>query len=189
MNTLDGKRVAILIADGFQDEEGVEPALYLRERGAEVLYVGMETGTVKGKNGRQEVEVDLVVEEADPESFDLLVVPGGSAPEALRLHEGILAFTRHCFDQGKPVAAICHGAQILISAGVLPGRTLTCVAGIRDDVRLAGARYVDKAVITDRNLVTSRTPADLPAFHEAMEGLLAPQPADSSSPATSSSAR
>jgi protease I len=139
---------------------------------------------VQGKNGRQEVEVDLAVEEADPGSFDLLVVPGGAAPEALRLHDGILAFTRHFFDHGKPVAAICHGAQILISAGVLPGRTLTCVAGIRDDVQRAGARYVDKAVIVDRNLITSRTPADLPAFHEAMEQLLAPQPADS--PASSS---
>jgi len=181
MNTLENKRVAILIADRFQDEEGVEPAAYLRERGAEVLYVGMAKGTAKGKNGRQKVEIDLAVEEADSESFDLLVVPGGAAPEALRLHDGILAFTRHFFDHGKPVAAICHGAQILISAGVLPGRTLTCVAGIRDDVRLAGARYADKAVIVDRNLVTSRTPADLPAFHEAMEQLLVSQPVDSSS--------
>jgi len=175
MNTLEGKRAAILIAENFQDEEGVEPAAYLRERGAEVVYVGMKTGKVPGKYGRQEVEVDLAVEDADPESFDLLVIPGGAAPEALRLHEGILAFTRHFFDHGRPVAAICHGPQVLISAGVLAGRTVTCFAGIRDDVRLAGARYRDKEVLVDRNLVTGRTPADLPAFHEAMEQLLVPQ--------------
>jgi protease I len=175
MNALEGKRAAILIAEKFQDEEGVEPAAYLRERGAEVVYVGMKAGTVGGKYGRQEVEVDLAVEDADPAGFDLLVIPGGAAPEALRLHDGILAFTRHFLDHGKPVAAICHGPQILISAGVLAGRTVTCFAGIRDDVRLAGARYRDKAVVVDHNLVTSRTPADLPAFHEAMEQLLVPQ--------------
>lgn len=182
MSTLEGKRAAVLVADRFHDEETVDTAGYLRERGAEVVYVGMKTGRVEGKNGRQEVEVDLAVEEADPEGFDLLVVPGGGAPEALRLHEGILAFTRHFFDHGKPVAAICHGPQVLVSAGVLAGRTLTCVAGIRDDVRLAGARYRDQPVIVDRNLVTSRVPDDLPAFHEAIAELLAPQ---ESAPASS----
>lgn len=169
---LAGKRAAVLIADKFQDEEGVAPPAYLREYGMETVFVGLATGTVTGKHEREEIVVDLAVADAEASEFDLLIIPGGGAPEALRLDPAILDFTRRFLDEGKPVAAICHGPQVLISAGVLPGRSITCFAGIRDDVRLAGARYRDKPVVVDRNLVTSRMPGDLPAFNQAILALL-----------------
>jgi protease I len=173
MSVFEGKRAAVLIADRFQDEEGVEPVLFLREKGMEASYIGLEPGTAKGKNGRQEVRIDQTIAEADPDAFDLLIIPGGAAPETLRLDEAVLAFTRRFFEAGKPVAAICHGPQVLISAQVLPGRTVTCYRGIRDDVKLAGARYRDKKVVVDGNLITSRIPGDIPAFNEAMARVLA----------------
>ena len=169
---LAGKRAAVLIADRFQDEEGVAPPAYLREFGMETVFVGLAPGTVTGKHEREEVVVDLAVADAEASEFDLLIIPGGGAPEALRLNPAVLDFTRRFLDEGKPVAAICHGPQVLISAGVLPGRSVTCFEGIRDDVRLAGARYRDKPVVVDRNLVTSRVPGDLPAFNQAILALL-----------------
>lgn len=168
---LAGKRAAILVADGFQDEEAVGPAAYLRELGMETVFVGIEPGTVTGKYEREEVAVEVAAAGTEASEYDLLVIPGGGAPETLRLDPAVLDFTRRFFEAGKPVAAICRGPQVLISAGVLPGRTVTCLAGIRDDVRLAGARYRDKPVVTDRNLVTSRVPDDLPAFNQAIVAL------------------
>lgn len=173
MNALEGKKAAVLIADRFQDEEGVEPVAFLREQGMEVTYIGLETGTVQGSGGHQEVEITRKVSETDPDEYDLLLIPGGHAPEVLRLDETVLEFTRRFFEDTKPVAAICHGAQVLISARVLPGRTVTCVPGIRDDVQLAGARYVDRPVVVDRNLVTSRIPKDIPVMNEAILRVLA----------------
>ena len=101
-------------------------------------------------------------------NFDFLVVPGGKSPEKLRLNKRILGFVKDFDTQGKPIAAICHAGQVLASAGIVKNRTLTCVAGIRDDMINAGAHYVDHAVVTDRNLVTSRIPSDLPEFARAM---------------------
>ncbi len=170
---LEGKRAAVLIADGFQDEEGTETTAYLREHGMEVVTVGLAPGTAHGKHGRAEVAVDREVAEVSAQDFDLLVIPGGAAPEKLRLSDDVLAFTRRFFEDGKPVAAICHGPQVLISAKVLAGRTVTAFEGIRDDVQLAGARYRDKPVVTDGNLVTSRKPADIPAFNDAIAALMA----------------
>jgi protease I len=178
MSDLQGKRAAVLIADNFQDEEGVETTAFLRERGVEVSYIGLKPGTVKGKYGRQEVEVGMTIADADPDDFDLLIVPGGAAPETLRLDSAVLDFTRRFFEEGKPAAAICHGPQVLISAQVLPGRVVTCYAGIRDDVQLAGARYFDKEVVVDRNLVTSRKPKDIPGFNEAILGVLVGETAE-----------
>lgn len=169
------KRALILIAPNFQDEEVTEPAAFLEELGMEVVLAGLEKGTLAGKNGRASVEVETTVDEISSEDFDLLVLPGGAAPETLRLHDRVLELTRSFFElPGRVVAAICHGPQILISAQVLPGRTLTCYAGIRDDVRLAGARYVDKKVHVDGRLITSRIPDDIPAFNEALAAALFP---------------
>jgi protease I len=179
---LRGKRAAILIAGKFQDEEGVGPAAYLRDLGMDTVFVGIEPGSVTGKYEREEVEVDLAVADAEASEFDLLIIPGGGAPETLRLNPAVLAFTRRFFDDGKPVAAICRGPQVLISAGVLPGRTVTCLEGIRDDVRLAGARYRDKPVVVDRNLVTARVPDDLPAFNQAILALLTASASPSEAP-------
>jgi protease I len=176
MSGFKGKRAAVLIADRFQDEEGVEPVRFLKEKGMDSSYIGLETGTAKGKYGRQEVRIDQTISEADPDAFDVLIIPGGAAPETLRLDEAVLTFTRRFFEARKPVAAICHGPQVLISAQVLPGRTVTCYQGIRDDVKLAGARYRDKKVVVDGNLITSRTPDDIPAFNEAIARILAGEP-------------
>jgi protease I len=175
---LSGKHAVVLLADKFQDEEGVETTAFLREHGMEVVTAGVKPGPAEGKYGRQTVEVERAVKELDAGEFDLLVIPGGAAPETLRLDEDVLAFARSFLDEGKPVAAICHGPQVLISARVLPGRTVTCYAGIRDDVQMAGARYVDKTVQVDGNLVTSRKPSDIPAFNKAILELLTGTPAE-----------
>ena len=113
----------------------------------------------------------MPIDEASSKYFDFLVIPGGKSPERLRLNDRILRFVKDMDAQGKPIAAICHAGQVLASAGIVKGRTLTCVAGIRDDMINAGARYVDQAVVTDGNLVTSRVPSDLPEFARAMMDL------------------
>jgi protease I len=173
MGKLDGMRAIVLVADGFQDEEVSEPTAFLRAEGMDILHAGVKPGTARGQHGRHEVEVETAAVAADPDEFDLLLIPGGSAPERLRVDDGVLQFVRAWFEAGRATAAICHGPQVLISAGVLAGRTVTCFAGIRDDVRLAGARYRDKTVVVDGRLVTSRVPDDLPRFNEALLGVLA----------------
>lgn len=172
MSQLDGKRVAMVLAPGFEDSEAIEPKNYLESRGAQVTVIALEPGTVEGKKGAT-LPVDTTFEDAAVEQFDALVIPGGSAPERLRIHDAPVAFTREFVESGKPVASICHGAQLLISADVLKGRTVTCVAGIRDDVENAGATYVDEALVEDGNLISSRVPSDLPQFNEAIARSLA----------------
>jgi protease I len=120
---------------------------------------------------------DKTFDEVTVEEFDLLVIPGGGSPENLRIDDRAVAFTRRFVETGKPVAAICHGPQLLISADVLRGRTVTCVKKIRDDVKNAGATYVDEPLVIDGNLITSRVPADLPQFDEAIARALATVPA------------
>ncbi|MDI3339951.1 MAG: type 1 glutamine amidotransferase domain-containing protein [Sphaerobacter sp.] len=172
MGQLDGKRVAMVVAPGFEDSEAIEPKRYLEERGATVTVIGLERGTVEGKKGAT-LAVDATFDEVSVDQFDALVIPGGGSPERLRIHDGPVAFARAFVESGKPVAAICHGPQLLISADVLRGRTVTCVAGIRDDVKNAGATYVDQALVEDGNLITSRVPSDLPQFNEAIARALA----------------
>jgi len=163
------QRAVMVVANGFHDEEAAETVAYLKDHGVDVKVTGIKKGEVTGKHGRQTLSIDTPVADLNPEDFIALFLPGGTAPEALRLDDDVLSFTRRYFErEGAVVGAICHGAQILISAGVLAGRTLTCYEGIRDDVRLAGARYQDKKVVTDGRLVTSRTPKDIPAFNEAL---------------------
>lgn len=168
MSHLSGKRVAILVADGFEQSELLEPLRVLRKHQAEVDIVSPADGKVQGFehfDKGQQVEVDVPLAEADAADYDALVVPGGLFnPDALRVEQPALAFTRAFFDAGKPVAAICHGPWVLANAGVLEGRTLTSVPNIRKDLENAGARWVDDEVVVDNGLVTSRTPEDLPAF-------------------------
>lgn len=167
------KKLVMLVADKYQDEEVSQPLAFFRERGAEVTVAGIEKGRVEGKYGRHSIQVETLVWELNPADCDALLIPGGSAPERLRLDERILDFTRAFFTRaGRVVGAICHGPQVLISADVLRGRHVTCYEGIRDDVKLAGARYEDREVIVDGKLVTSRKPADIPAFNLAILGLL-----------------
>jgi len=176
MAELTGKRVAMVLANAFEDIEACDPKRYLEERGAEVVVVGLSHEPVTGKRGATLVP-DKTVDQVTVEEFDLLVIPGGGSPENLRIDERAVAFTRRFVESGKPVAAICHGPQLLISAEVLRGRTVTCVNKIRDDVKNAGATYVDKPLVIDGNLITSRVPADLPQFNEAIARALATVPA------------
>lgn len=162
-----GKRVAMVIAPNYEDVEATDPKEALEKAGAEVTLVGIEKGEVQGKKGAT-LEATETFGTVSPNDFDMLVIPGGGAPENLRIDDGAVAFTRRFVESGKPVASICHGPQLLISAEVVKGRTLTSVNKIRDDIRNAGGNYVDEEIVVDGNLITSRTPRDLPAFNDAI---------------------
>jgi protease I len=162
--SLTGKRVAILAEDNYQDLELWYPLLRLREAGAEVMVIGTGSAeTYTSKHGYP-VTVDAVADEVKAADFDAIIVPGGYAPDLLRRYEAVLKLVREAHQQGKVIAAICHAAWVLISAGILKGRRVTCVSAIKDDVVNAGATYLDQEVVHDGNLITSRMPADLPAF-------------------------
>ena len=170
-----GKRVAMVIARNFEDSEAIEPKDYLEASGAEVTTIGIEAGTVEGKKGGT-LAVDATFADVSPDDFDLLVIPGGGAPENLRIHPPAVEFARRFVESGKPVGSICHGPQLLISAKVLDGRTLTAVNKIADDVVNAGGTYVDEPLVVDGNLITSRVPADLPLFNDALVKALVAEP-------------
>jgi protease I len=169
---LEGKKVAILVADGFEQVEMTDPRKALEEAGAETKIVSLKPGKIQGMHHMEKgdkFDVDLVLDEARPDEFDALMVPGGLFnPDALRSHEDALDFTRHFFADGKPVAAICHGPQVLISADLVRGRKMTSWPAIKVDMRNAGARWVDEEVVVDNGLVTSRKPDDISAFNKKM---------------------
>ena len=162
-----GKRVAVVIAPNFEDVEATSPIEALEAAGGTITVIGVETGPVTGKKGAT-LEATSTFGDVTPDDFDMLVIPGGGAPENLRINDDAVDWTRKFFETGKPVGAICHGAQLLISAKVLPGRTLTAVNKIRDDIANAGGRYVDEELVVDGNLITSRVPGDLPAFNKEL---------------------
>jgi len=168
-SVLSGKRVAMLVEDGFEDRELVGPLEALREAGATVTIVGPTAGVeYRGKRGNAVVMSDLSAGAARVTDFDALVIPGGHAPDKMRMRHAMVDFARDVMEAGKPVAAICHGAQLLISANALRGRTLTCWPSIAIDVKNAGGLYVDKPVVEDGNLITSRKPDDVPVFSDAI---------------------
>jgi protease I len=166
-NDLKGKTAAIIAADEFEDLELFYPMYRLQEEGIRTIVIGLTKDPIRGKKGYS-ITPNASIDEVNAENFDFLVVPGGKSPEMLRINSKILRFVKDFDTQGKPIAAICHAGQVLASAGIVKNRTLTCVAGIRDDMINAGARYVDKAVVSDGNLVSSRVPSDLPEFARAM---------------------
>lgn len=170
--TNTGKRVAMVLARNFEDIEATSPIEALEDAGVDVTIIGTATGPVEGKKGAV-LQATATFDDVSPDEFDMLVIPGGGAPENLRIDEGAVAWTRAFTKTGKPVGAICHGAQLLISAEVLKGRTVTAVNKIRDDIRNAGGNYVDEALVIDGNLITSRVPDDLPAFNGALVDALA----------------
>jgi protease I len=169
---LAGKKVAILVANGFEQIEMTKPREALEAAGAETKIVSPKSGQVQGMHHAEKgdkFDVDLTLDEARPEDFDALTIPGGLMnPDQLRSTPEALEFTRHFFREGKPVAAICHGPWVLIDAGVVRGRTLTSWPAIKTDVRNAGGNWVDEEVVVDNGLVTSRKPDDIPAFNEKM---------------------
>jgi protease I len=166
---LAGKRVAILVEDDYEDPELVGPLEALRTAGAAVTIVGATAGThYKGKRRVSVVIADAAAGSVSMKDFDALVIPGGYAPDRMRMRHAMVDLAREAMDAGKTVAAICHGPQLLISANTLRGRTLTCWPSIAVDVKNAGGLYVDKPVVEDGNLITSRKPDDVPAFSEAI---------------------
>ena len=171
---LSGKRVAMLVEDEFEDREVTGPLEALRAAGVAVTLVGATAGAeYKGKRGQAVVKSDIAAGSVKSEDFDALVIPGGHAPDKMRMRHAMVDLARDAMNAGKPVAAICHGPQVLISANVLRGRTLTCWPSIAIDVKNAGGLYVDKPVVEDGNLITSRKPDDVPMFSEAILKALA----------------
>jgi protease I len=173
---LRGKRIAILCGPDYEDMELHYPRYRLLEEGAEVVVAGIGPADYKGKKGYP-VTVDAQIVDLDPNDFDAVVIPGGYAPDHMRRSEDLLRFVRAIHDQGKAVAAICHAPWVTISAGIVKGRRVTCVPAIKDDVLNAGADYVDRPVVVDGNLMTSRRPDDLPEFLPALIELIASQDA------------
>jgi protease I len=166
---LAGKRVAMLVEEGFEDRELTGPLDALRLAGATVALVGATAGaSYRGKRGEAVVIADIGAGSARVEDFDAVVIPGGHAPDKMRMRHAMVDLARAAMEAGKPVAAICHGPQVLISANALRGRTLTCWPSIAIDVKNAGGLYVDKPVVEDGNLITSRKPDDVPAFSDAI---------------------
>ena len=169
---LEGKKVAILVASGFEQLEMTKPRQALNEAGAETKIVSPKSGKIQGMHHADKgdtFDVDLTLDEARPEEFDAIVIPGGLMnPDELRGTPEALEFTRHFFEVGKPAAVICHGAWLLIDAGVVRGRTLTSWPNIKTDVKNAGGKWVNEEVVVDNGLVTSRKPDDIPAFNRKM---------------------
>jgi protease I len=170
--SIQGKKVAILSTDGFEQSELLEPRKALISAGADVKIVSLKAGKIKGwkdKDWGEEVEVDLLASHAKAEDFDAIVLPGGVInPDKLRSDKQAVAFLQGFVDAGKPIGAICHGPQTLIETGALKGRKMTSYKSLKTDLKNAGAEWVDEEVVTDHGLVTSRTPEDLPAFNKKL---------------------
>ncbi len=166
--TLEGKRVAILVAEGFEQVEMVEPRKALQDAGADTEIISPASGEVQGWNHFDKAdffEVDTAVSEADAADYDALLLPGGVAnPDQLRTNPDAIAFVKRFEDSGKPIAVICHGPWTLIEAGVVKGRKITSWPSLKTDLTNAGAQWVDEEVVVDRGLVSSRKPDDIPAF-------------------------
>ena len=165
-------KALILSANNFEDSELLVPLYRLQEAGYKVEVASGEPGKITGKHG-YEVQVDRTFEEVDPAGYGALVLPGGKAPAAIRNEPAVKGIVRAFFDAAKPVGAICHGPQVLVSAGLLAGRRATCYRTVSDELREAGAKYEDSEVVVDGRLVTSRQPGDLPAFMRELMKLLA----------------
>jgi protease I len=170
--TLQGKKVAILVTDGFEQSELEGPRQALDDAGAETVLISPKDDEVKAwdeDDFGDSFDVDLPLSEAKPDDYDALLLPGGVMnPDTLRTIPEAVQFVRHFFSAGKPVAAICHGPQMLIEAGVVRGRKLTSYPSLQTDLRNAGAVWVDQSVVTDQGLVTSRRPDDIPDFNAKM---------------------
>jgi len=170
MATLTGKKVAILTENGFEEVELTSPKKALEEAGAEVKIVSPQKGKVKAWDHDHwsiELPVDVQLDSAHVEDYDALVLPGGVLnPDQLRMNKKAVEFAQQFLETGKPVAAICHGPQLLIETGLIEGRNMTSYPSLQTDLKNAGALWVDREVVTDNGLVTSRSPRDLEAFNK-----------------------
>jgi protease I len=174
-NTIQGKKIAILATDGFEQVELTKPRQALQEAGAQTQVVSPQAGKIKGWNMKQwgeDVSVDVPLKSADPANFDALLLPGGVMnPDQLRMIPEAVRFVKHFFDAGKAVASICHGPWMLVEADAVRGRTVTSWPSLKTDIKNAGGNWVDKEVVRDSQVVTSRKPDDIPAFNREMIGL------------------
>ena len=166
---LNGKRIAILAEGDFEDCELIEPMRALKDAGARVLIVGSGSQTTyRGKRGRATAGVDVIAGELEAEELDAIIVPGGYAPDKMRLHQPMVDLVRKAHAEGKIIAAVCHGPQLLISADIVKGRRVTSWPSVAVDLKNAGAIWVDEPVVKDGNIITARKPADLPKFNKAI---------------------
>jgi protease I len=170
--TLKGKKVAILVADGFEQAELIEPREALDKAGAITEVVSPAKGKVKGWNHTKwgkEIRIDVELDKAEATGYDALLLPGGVMnPDHLRMNPKAVDFVKHFVNENKPIAAICHGPWTLVEAGAVKGRTLTSWPSLQTDIRNAGGDWVDREVVTDNGIVTSRKPDDIPAFNQKM---------------------
>jgi len=166
---LTGKRVAILVEDGFEDSELIEPVRAMRNVGARVTIVGSGSKeSYTGKSNGTIIKPDVNAASIVNSDYDAIIVPGGYAPDRMRLHQPMVDLLKRANASGKTIAAICHGPQLLISADIVRGKRLTSWPSIAIDLKNAGAEWVDESVVKDGNLITSRKPADLPRFNKAI---------------------
>jgi protease I len=162
-------KVAFVLANDFEDSEFKVPYDRVREAGHQATVIGAKAGEeVKGKKGKESATIETTAGQVDAAGFDALVIPGGYSPDHLRLDKDVVALVRRFVESGKPVAAICHGPQLLIEADAVKGRTMTSWPSVRKDIENAGGRWVDREVVIDGNLITSRKPDDLGAFSRAL---------------------
>jgi protease I len=161
-------KIAVIITDLFEDSEYTAPADAFKRAGHEITHIGLKEGkTVKGKTRGTLVKIDKAVKEVTMDDFDALLIPGGYSPDKLRVDEDAVQFVKEFVESGKPVFSICHAPQLLITAQVLKGRKITGYKSIIQDIKNAGAEFVDQEVVEDGNLISSRNPGDLPAFIRA----------------------
>ncbi len=169
---LNGTRVAILVTDNFEEVELTEPRKALEQAGASTRIIAPHSGTVQAMRGDEKAgsyPVDLTLDQANPDDFDAVLLPGGALnADALRLQPKAQAFVRRIDEQAKPIAVICHAPWLLVSAGLVGGRTMTSYPTLQDDIRNAGGHWLEFPVVRDRNWVSSRRPRDIPAFNQAM---------------------
>jgi len=166
--------IAVIITDMFEDREYSEPAQAFKKAGHELIHVGLKSKTtVKGENNGTPINIDRAVKDVSVDQFDALLIPGGYSPDKLRVDEDAVQFTKDFVKSGKPVFSICHAPQLLITAQVLTGKRVTGWKSIIQDIKNAGATFIDQEVVEDGNLISSRSPADLPAFIKASLNKLA----------------
>jgi len=166
---LDGKRIAILVEDDFEDSELIVPMWGMKNAGAKVLIVGSGSKEVyQGKRGSVAIRIDVTADKVRAEDLDAIIIPGGRAPARMRKYKSMVNLIKKADELGKIIAAVCHGPQLLITVGIVKGRHLTSCPPVAAELKKAGAEWVDEAVVRNGNLITSRKPADLPQFNKAI---------------------
>jgi protease I len=166
---LVGKHIAILVEDDFEDSELMEPLRAMKDSSARVVIVGSGSKqSYKSKHGSVTIKADITADKAKASDFDAIIIPGGYAPDKMRLYQSMVDLVKQAFNEGKVIAAICHGPQLLISAGIVKGRRVTSWPSVAVDLKNAGAIWVDEPVVRDDNIITSRRPVDLPKFNKAI---------------------